>query len=193
MPLLKDIVEIKTGYPFRGAIKRVTDGGCRLVQMSDLDGTTSLVRPNLTHIAQPADIQSHALRPNDVLLASRGQRNQAAVFAGPGGDVIPAAHLFVLRSKGGHVIPHFLAWFLNLQQTQNRLHELRRGTSIPFIPLTALELLDVPLPTIQMQKYLSELHSLSIREQELMQQIQTCRRQLIDGVMLTAMQTAPRS
>ena len=183
MKLLHDIAEIRTGYPFRERPVRVSSGGYGLVQMGDLDTVTGWVKENLEQVEVTANFESHRLRIGDVLLASRGERNDAAQFGGDF-EAVAAAHLLVIRLKpdcGVH--PFFLAWFLNQPNTQSRLRAVRSGTNIPFLPVEALRLLEIPVPKNELQHHMVHLHQLSMEEERLVQQIQVKRRELMTGVM----------
>jgi hypothetical protein len=195
MKLLKDIATIRTGYPFRERAERVENDGVAIVQMRDIDGATGWVKANLERVATPPNWEAHRLHVGDVLLAGRGERNHAAQYAGDPNasndddsavDVlaVAASHLVVLRLKPtGQVIPPYLAWYLNLPQTQERLRASRAGSNIPFIPIDALERIQIHVPSIEMQNHLVNLHQLSVDEQRLMTQIQEKRRELMAGVM----------
>ena len=178
---LRNLVEIRTGYPFRERAERAAADGVGLVQMRDIDGATGWVKRELDHVQPPANWQSHRLWVGDVVLAGRGERNFAAQFANDE-DAVAASHLLVLSVKGGALIPPFLAFFLNLPQTQERLRALRSGSNIPFIPIDALGQMKIPVPSIEMQNHLVNLMQLSEQEQQLMAQIQQKRRELMTAV-----------
>ena len=131
MKLLKDLADMRTGYPFRERPERVATGGVQMVQMRDIDGATGWVRENLEHVEIPPNWEAHRLHVSDVLLAARGERNHAAQFVGDH-DTVAASHLTVVRLKATEVvIPPYLAWYLNLPQSQERLRALRAGSNIP--------------------------------------------------------------
>ena len=183
MKSLQEFTEIRTGFPFRERPVRVASGGCGLVQMGDLDTVTGWVKPNLERVEPPSNWESHRLRVGDVLLASRGERNDAAQFSGDV-EAVAAAHLLVIRLKpdcGVH--PFFLAWFLNRPKTQARLRVVRSGTNIPFLPVDTLRLFEIPVPSNELQHHMVHLHQLSLQEEKLVQQIQVRRRELMAGLM----------
>ena len=184
MKILKDIAEIRTGYPFRERPDRVNTDGVKMVQMRDIDGVTGWVGENLEQVENPPNWESHRLHGGDVLLTARGERNNAAQFTGNDNSTVAAANLLVLRVKPeSQVIPTYLAWYLNLPQTQARLRTSRAGSNIPFIPIEELERLPVRVPSIELQNHLVNLSQLNVEEQRLMTQIQEKRRELMAGVM----------
>lgn len=181
--MLGEVAEIRTGYPFRGRIERVGDGNCRLVQMGDVQASTSDVGDVATRVAVPEGPGKHRLHYGDVLFVGRGSRNDAATFAGQGGDAIAAPHLFVLRTQDCVISPKYLTWFLNLPKTQEQICAMRRGSGVPFVPMAVFARLEVPLPSIKVQNQIAGIERLSLQEQRLLGQIQERRRALINGVL----------
>jgi hypothetical protein len=186
MKKLGQICEIRTGYPFRGRIERVEAGNCRLVQMGDVRASAGDVADVQTRVALPEGPGKHVLHYGDVLFIGRGVRNEAATFVGDVSNVVAAPHLFVLRPKSDLAFPDYLAWFLNLPETQEKIHTLRSGSAVPFVPMSAFAALEVPLPSIEMQNHIAGIQKLSLQEQTLLGQIRERRRVLIDGLMLEA-------
>ena len=180
------MAEIRTGYPFRGRIDRVEGGNCRLVQMGDVRASAGDVVDVPTRVALPDGPGKHVLHYGDVLFIGRGMRNEAATFGGEGGDVIAAPHLFVLRTEGRVAFPDYLTWWLNLPETQDQIRAMRRGSAVPFVPMTALARLEVPLPNIELQNHIAGIQRLSLQEQRLLGQIKERRRALIDGLLTEA-------
>jgi restriction endonuclease S subunit len=183
---LGEVADIRTGYPFRGRIERVGDGNCRLVQMGDVRAGTSDVSDVATRVAVPEGAGKHLLHYGDVLFVGRGSRNDAATFVGQGGDAIAAPHLFVLRAQDHVASPEYLTWFLNLPKTQEQIYAMRRGSAVPFVPMAVFATLEVPLPSMNMQKQIACIERLSLQEQRLLAQIKESRRALINGVLAQA-------
>jgi len=183
---LGQLADIRTGYPFRGRIDRVEAGNCRLVQMSDVRASTGDVSDVQAHIVVPGGPGKHVLHYGDVLFVGRGVRNEAATFVGDGGNVVAAPHLFVLRPKNELAFPDYLTWFLNLPETQEQIRAMRRGSAVPFIPMSTFADMEVPLPSMEMQNHIAGIQKLSLQEQNLLGQIRERRRVLIDGLMMEA-------
>lgn len=186
MKKLGEIAEIRTGYPFRGRIERAEDGNCLMVQMGDVQANAGEVADVQTRVALPQGPGKHVLHYGDVLFTGRGMRNEAATFVGATGDVIAAPHLFVLRTNGGVAFPDYLTWFLNLPETQEQIRAMRRGSAVPFVPMTTFAKLEVPLPSIEMQNHIAGIQRLSLQEQNLLGQIRERRRVLIEGLSMEA-------
>jgi len=183
MRLLKDIADVRSGFAFRERPERAAAHGIRLVQMRDLDSVTGWVQEEaLESIEPPPNWEKHQLRLHDVVLAARGEKNQAAQFGG-NTEAIPASNLLVLRLKPPLVVlPYFLVWYLNLPPTQARLRQMRTGSNIPFIPIESLKRLAVPVLSDDMQQHISGLNELFQTEQRLMTQLLEKKKELMAGV-----------
>jgi len=179
---LSELAELRSGYPFRNRVETVAEGGCRLVQMKDVDVLGGLREDQFARIEPPSNYQSHVLRNGDVLMAGRGTRNPAVTYQAESGNTIAAANLFVLHPRGS-ALPDYLAWFLNLPATQSRLGAMRAGSSVPFVRLNELRELEVPVPDLELQKRIVEICKLILQEEELLTRIQTQRRTLVDAML----------
>lgn len=180
MKLLKDLADIRSGYPFRDRPDRSSVGGIAMVQMSDIKADQPWVAETLEQIEPPDNWEKHALRAHDVLLTVRGHRNNAAIYQGENAAVA-AANLAVLKFKGD-ALPQYLTWCLNLPQTQEQLRALRTGSNIPFLPIEALGQMKIPVPSMDRQQHIVELYKLWHEEQQLMTQVLNKRRELMAGV-----------
>src|SRR5579859_5117232 len=95
---LKDIVDRRMGYPFRKTPERAVADACALVQMKDLAGK-DIVGGNFELVERPDHWERHQLAYSDLLLAVRGEKNNAAVFGGSQFPAVAASHLMVLHPK----------------------------------------------------------------------------------------------
>jgi hypothetical protein len=183
---LREIARVRTGYPFRGGVRAEPAGGCLLVQAGDIDADTGEVAGELLRIATPPSVQDHVLRYGDVVMVGRGVRNAAAAFVRSDMPAIAAAHLMVLRTGEKVGGSEFLTWFLNLPRTQARIRSLQSGSSVPFVPVEALESIEVPVPSVEMQMKIAEIQRLRAREERLLGEIRSRRRILADAALREA-------
>ena len=183
---LRELAEIRTGYPFREGVERVPKGGCVLIQAGNIDGVAGDMAGLPTRITAPANFREHALRFGDVLMVARGPRNDAATFTWSGGEAVAASHIIILRTEGRITIPDYLTWFLNLPRTQAKIRAMRSESSVPFVAVEALGRLKIEVPSIEVQKKIAEVQKLSAREQRLLEEIRTRRRVLVDGLLMGA-------
>ena len=176
----------------KGSIDRVETGKYRLVQMGDVRVSVGDLVDVPAQLNLPDGPGKHLLQPGDVLFVGRGVRNEAATFTGDGGNVVAAPHLFVLRPNTALVLPDYLTWFLNLKATQEKIHALRSGSALPFVPLMMFSELEVPVPPLARQRAVGQLYRLGLREQELLRRIGQQRQLLLDGTLLRAVEPLDR-
>ena len=183
---LRELAEIRTGYPFRGGVERVREGGCLLVQAGNIDGEAGDMTGPPARITAPANFREHVLHYGDVLMIARGPRNDAATFTWSGGEAVAASHIIILRTEGRIAFPDYLTWFLNLPKTQAKIRAMRSESTVPFVAVEALGRLRVPVPSIELQNKISGVQKLSTQEQRLMEEIRERRRGLVDGLLMGA-------
>src|SRR5438552_7692205 len=156
MKLLKEIAEIRSGFPFRERPVRVETGGCCLVQMRNVNARLGVIDGNLENVKEPANWEKQRLRKWDILFTARGRQNNAAIFTLQMPNGIAASNLHVLRVKET-VDPFYLVWYLNLPHTKERLRAMQAGSGIPFIPIDDLGQLPVRVPSMELQSRIVEL------------------------------------
>jgi hypothetical protein len=183
---LGQLAEMRTGFPFRGRIDRAERADCLLVQMGDVRANAGVIESVQTHVNLPGEPDKHQLHYGDVLFTGRGTRNEAATFLISDCKVVAAPHLFVLRTDGRVAFPCFLTWFLNLAETQEKIHAIRRGSAVPFIPMSAFARLEVSLPSLEVQNRIVELQKLNFKEEALMDEIRRKRSTFVNRVMAEA-------
>lgn len=127
---LGDLVDVRAGYPFRGAIRELAIGGSLVIQMKDVDpvrgvGWQTAIRADLQGRREPS-----WLTHEDLLLVARGTRFYACHVSAPPEPAVCGPHLFHLRVKSPErVHPAFLAWQLNQPPVQRRLYAAAEGSS----------------------------------------------------------------
>jgi hypothetical protein len=182
---LRELVEIRTGYPFRGGVVRVSEGGCLLVQAGNIDGEAGDLTANRRD-RDTTEFPEHVLHCEDVLLIARGRGTMPPRSPGQRREAVAASHLMILRTEGQIAFPVYLTWFLNLPATQAKIRAMRSESSVPFVAVAALGQLRVPMPSIKVQKDIAGVQKLSAREQRLVKEIRTRRRVLVDGLLMAA-------
>lgn len=136
----------------------------------------------------PEDVsEKHILKDGDVLFAAKGTKNFAAVYENRNMAAVASTSFFVIRITENQVLPEYLAWYLNNQSTQALLKGKATGTAMPSISKHVLENLEIPVPSIQTQKTILEIHQLRIREKALKQDIETLREKQIQQQIIKAL------
>ena len=116
------------------------------------------------------------MRGGEVIFRSRGEPNTAATVCTsleePAAVLLP---LIIIRPDPTMVHPEYLAWAINLPETQRRLDTEARGTVLRMIPMTALKRLEIPLPDLDTQRRIGTIHALARREGSLLRELADCR------------------
>jgi restriction endonuclease S subunit len=181
--LLKDIAAIRSGYLFRGRIEAHANGRYRVIQIGDL-AADSIIRPRtLTRTDLPDVKNSHLIEKGDVLFISRGSRKQAVAITEDLENAITTSQIFVIRPDSS-TLPEYFAWYLNQRPAQRYIEEHSTGTNVSLINLDAFGKTPVQTPPIEIQRRIAQIHSLTLREKELMQSIQARRHSLIESMLL---------
>lgn len=168
---IKEIVEVISGYGFRGAIKNVPSGNVGVIQASDLDGESLYINPALLKTIQTFPQRtSSSVQKDDVLISSRGgmfRCLKASIYdLAIHQKVVASSSVFILRVKDKHIIlPEFLAIYLNSYIGQSQLDKIAIGSTIRTISKKELENLSIPIPDVQLQESLSLLQK-NIQQQQ---------------------------
>lgn len=183
---LSKLALIESGYHSRGRVEPREDGSHFFLQARDVDGerltyqTDMLIRfsPDLSH----AD---GSLKKNDILFMARGSRNYSVLLGEIPNPTLAAACFFIVRVSEKKLLPAYLCWYLNQPPVERYLvRHSGRGVHMPVVRRSVLEKLDIPLPTLEIQKTIVELEALRKEEEELINRLADKRKQLITASCL---------
>ncbi|MDG9730333.1 restriction endonuclease subunit S [Ignatzschineria sp. RMDPL8A] len=148
---LREVATIKSGQTFRAAIKEIAGGNAHVIQMRDVSLERGIDFPALitTAIDKP-----DWLAPNDILFTPKGNNNIAIQMGEEANqiDVVATNHFMVIRVNDEALLPEFLTWWINQQPAQTYFDRQSEGSTIRNIRRGILELVPVPLPSLERQK-----------------------------------------
>jgi restriction endonuclease S subunit len=180
--LLKEIADIFTGQTFRSKVENNPKGEVWAIQMKDLNASYtdfSGIPNSVTY----RDISSNQLlKRGDILFLAKGNNNIAFQFE-LDRPAIAVSLFFIIRVNSGNVLPGYLTWFLNNHKTQKHLVANREGAMVYNVKKSVLEELEIDVPDIRTQEMISRIYKLSIREEELLQQLIEEKKQLIQSAL----------
>jgi restriction endonuclease S subunit len=81
-------------------------------------------------------------------------------------------------------LPAYLCWFINQPFSQAALQSKATGTGGRMIGISAIEDLEVVVPSIDVQQKIIEIHQLSIDEQKLMNALAKKKEVLTDAILM---------
>lgn len=167
---LKNLVDVRQGHPFRGAIAEVPQGSVSVIQMKDVSRAGIKFRDELIRTEIHSRKEPDWLQDGDVLFTARGASNYACVVTGVSARTVCSPHLYVLRLKQRQqLLPEFLAWQLNQGPVQRYLAQAAEGSSQLSIRKPVLEAVPIKIPPVAKQEAIAAMARLAITEQQVLQ------------------------
>jgi len=183
---LSDISEIQVGHQSREGIRAQPDGSHFLLQARDFDTLHKVDWYNLTRFTPAGSTTKSKIQQGDVLFLAKGQDNFAYPVARSVNHVLAANSFYILRPHQATILPDYLAWWLNQPPAQEYIKLNRSGSSLPFLSVSALSCLEVPIPNIEMQRKIGDLELLRKKEADLLGLYLSKKSTLLKTVCLNA-------
>lgn len=173
------------GYSFRFRLEADEGGGVAVIQMKDLLDDNTVGCDGLIRINMEAMKEHHLAQRGDLIFRSRGSLTTAAVLLKNPGKAVVAAPLLRIRvTRKDLVLPEYLNWYISQRDAQIFLTSRAKGTVQKMISKQAIEELEVALPSLDKQKKIVELATLSAREQTLLHTLAHKREQYISTILM---------
>lgn len=104
--------------------------------------------------------EQQQLRPGDVLLIGKGSTGRVALVGEDCGENWVAGQVFLIirAQKRGRVRPEYLYRYLASPMVQQYLKEIASGTSIPVLKANDIKHLPVPVPSLEAQEQVVDVH-----------------------------------
>ena len=178
---IKDIAIIRSG----AYIKEAIEGSVFYLQVSDFsreDGAFVLPKPLLELNAKT---ENHLLLNDDIVFAAKGMSNFGFVYKEEMGKAVASSSFLVIRVADCDVVlPDYVCWILNREDTLAFFKANATGSSIPSISKVLIEEHIVDVPPINIQKQVVEVGRLQQQEQQLYQSIATLRSKLVQKQLI---------
>lgn len=182
---IKKLATVQMGYSFRSRLEASEGGGVAVIQMKDLLDDNTVGCDDLVKIDLDAVKEHHLAQRGDLVFRSRGHVTTAAVLLEDPGKAVVAAPLLRIRvAKPDKVLPEYLNWYISQRDAQIFLTSRAKGTVQKMISKQAIEDLEVALPSMEKQKNIVELATLSAREQILLHTLADKWEQYISTVLM---------
>lgn len=182
---IKMLAIVQMGYSFRTRLEASKSGDVAVIQMKDLLDDNTVGCDGLVRIDMEAVKEHHLAQKGDLVFRSRGHVTTAAVLLDDPGKAVVAAPLLRIRiTKPDRILPEYLNWYISQLDAQIFLTSRAKGTVQKMISKQAIEDLDVALPSLEKQRTIVELASLSAREQTLLHTLANKREQYISTVLM---------
>nr|VFK57754.1 MAG: Type I restriction modification DNA specificity domain-containing protein [Candidatus Kentron sp. TC] len=164
-----DCVEVLPGYSFKTHAKHEPSGSHQVILGKHLlapSPPTPGYRYYPEHelrFTPKGKMDNYLVKAGDVLLVSRGVRNQAVLVKSVPKKTIASATFYLLRARDG-VDSAYLAWFLNQTPTQSRIREVRTGAGTPIIQRKLFMDIVIPLPSYEDQRKIARIGEYMAKE-----------------------------
>jgi len=181
---LGEIVDLLPGYSERR--KSVGPTALRIVMGRDVDGSRSIRWALLGKCDRSSGAERALLRDGDLLLTTRTADPQVIEVVSPPADAVAGAPFAILRRKQdsvSRVDVGFLSWTLSTEGVRERLRQLVRGSSMPFLAVADLAMFEVALPPLDRQRAIVRIHALRRRVTELSQRFDRSLEQLLESAV----------
>jgi restriction endonuclease S subunit len=159
MTVLDSCKNIFFGYNCRSAEELVDNGEFVFLQPKDINqekntfNSDEAAKMNKFNAAK-----KYLLIKGDVLIQCKGRNTPVIMFDGSLSNVIASSAFVIIRTNEAHLNPYFLAWYLEQKEAQNYLFSRKAGTTVLNLPIKAIQDLQIPLLSMDIQKIYGELY-----------------------------------
>lgn len=182
---LYELATVQMGYSFRSRLETSEGGKVTVIQMKDLLDNNTVDCDCLDRIDMEAMKEHHLAQIGDLIFRSRGSLSAAAILLEDPGKAVVAAPLLRIRVMNSNkVLPEYLNWYISQRDAQIFLTSRAKGTVLKMISKHAVENLEILLPSIDRQKSIVELATLTAREQTLLHTLADKRKHYVGAVLM---------
>lgn len=169
--VLGGFASISAGYPFRGKIDALPKGGVAVIQMRNTDPDTGIDWNGLSRIELPRPSTKAFLRPDDIILSTRGGRNFPYCIEQRDEQVVCSPHFFVIRVMTSAILPQFLAWQMMQKPAQDHFAAGATGSYILNLKREVVESLPITIPQLAQQQHIVDLDAAMRSERAILTQL----------------------
>jgi restriction endonuclease S subunit len=183
---IQSISTVLSGY-FTTTIQK--GGEIYYIQARDFDSNKKLIPTLQKLISREKKSENHYLKKGDILVLAKGVNFHAYIYDESFAPAIASTAFLIIRiNDKNHILPEFLAWYINQPQTQSNLKLNGKGTRFPAINKAILSELEIPSVTIEKQQKIIEIDHLREKEKQLINKIQTIKDLQLNKILLNFLQ-----
>jgi len=183
---LKDLANVRTGVTLRTAVTPVENGSINIIQVKDVSNSNEINYPEITKTELKNIKQDQFLKKGDILLRGKGQNRGAAIFELDEDNYQAANQFWIISATSNVLLPEYLHWFLNQKRTQHLLARSSQGptttTISSAITSSAINNLEVIVPTMEKQQIIAKLQKAYREEEKLIKQLINNREQMMNAI-----------
>jgi restriction endonuclease S subunit len=156
--IISEIASVRTAPVFRDqAPQPQAHGNVRALTIRDVVGERATNWSDLAKVQVEQRFLRHCLKQGEVVIPSRGDHYPVWLFTGADEPVCPVGQ-FNIITPGPDVAPLYLAWYLSRRETQLQIGQCAAGTSIRAFNKASLLMLELEVPSPEVQARISELY-----------------------------------
>jgi len=178
MPLQR-AARIQPGYLSRKRVRSNEAGTHHLLQARDVLPGAGIDWSDVVTFRPERDAELYQVSRGDILLPARGRTHRAFLITEDLVDTLASNVFYVIRPGTAIVRPAYLAWWLNLPETQAQIDACSRGTGIGYISRQALGDILVVVPTTDTQSRIESVVYLQQQRSALQERLTQKRDQLL--------------
>ncbi|VFN01604.1 MAG: Type I restriction modification DNA specificity domain-containing protein [Candidatus Kentron sp. G] len=166
-----ECAEVLPGYALKTYVRHEPRGTHQVILGKHLPALSMEYDYHPAHelrITPKSKVEKYLVKTGDVLLISRGIRNQAVLVENVPEKTIASATFYLLRMRDG-VDGAYLTWFLNQDSVQNRIGQARTGAGTPIVQRKVFEDIMIPLPSSEDQRKIAKLGACMTKERRIRQ------------------------
>lgn len=164
MQTLADLAEIRSGFPFKGALKPDSAGNVTVVQVKDLRAREPIDWHACAHVQQEHMMDQARLRNDMLIFAAKGTRNFAWHVQDAPAFAIANSLFHVITVQSETITPAFLAWQINQPKAQAWLANASAGITVQNIKISALKELPIVVPPLHVQHSVAAYEAAAVAE-----------------------------
>lgn len=180
--ILSEIAEVQVGYQARGRIDESLNGDFCIIRSQDVNERGDLEIKGLLRFFPDSSIdpEKYLVRKDNILIKARGLDHRTISIDQVLEKTVAANSFYIIKIKNmERVLPQYLVWWLNQSPAQMYFEKEQGLSTIPFITTRALLNTPIQIPSINIQKKISEINLLFRKEQELLNQLMIKKEELI--------------
>jgi hypothetical protein len=180
--ILKQVVDITPGYPFRGRIEEDTTADTCAIQMKDVTGDFKVNWETVVHATPEGNRPPDWLEPGDIIFIAKGNNNFAIYLDQIPQKAVCSPHFFHLRPKRSDVIQEYVAWLINQIPGQDYFRRTREGSGTLSVRRVILEQMPLPVPSVDIQEKIIKLDQVLRKEKGIFLDLLQNRQLMIDSL-----------
>lgn len=165
---LSEIASVGAGQTFRAKAESAV-GDVRLLQIKDIrEGYFSDIQ-KLPFASISSDILKINLSTDDIVLPLRGDRVAAMILKNDEKYFITTTNqVAVITVNKEIVLPEYVMYYINSSEGKRKISELKSGGLISNLSIKLLSIIEIPVPTFDIQRKVLSLYNNWISQKDIM-------------------------